>query len=58
MELNGDNIKIKTYQCREFLAKFGAPLLVRGTTGRHFCEEVTKFPTQRGIPVQVNARDS
>lgn len=47
-----------TYQCRKFLAKFGAPLLVRGTTGRHLGEKVTEFPTQRGIPVQVNARDA
>jgi hypothetical protein len=54
-KLHEDNVR--TYQCRKFLTKFGAPLLVRGTTGRHFGEEVTELPTQRGVSVQVNARD-
>jgi hypothetical protein len=40
------------------LAKFGAPLLIWSAAGRHFGEEVTQFPTKRGVPVQFYARQS
>jgi hypothetical protein len=45
-----------TCQCGEFLAQFGAPLLVWSTAGRHFDEEVTQFPAQWWVPVQFYAR--
>jgi len=45
-----------TYQSGEFLAHFGAPLLVGSAAGRHFDEEVTQFPAQWWVPVQFYAR--